>query len=361
MKLTEREVKLLREFGLERVDKKDFPSPHKFVERGVFIAVRGKDEFKRMMRGEDFYILTGIMPSYKLIHLGTYAVVESVKYFQRFSKVTIIAIADIESLSTRDVPLDKAREYATKYHIPTYLALGLDPEKTLFYYQSENPDIFKIAGDVARKTTINEMRAIYGDLDPPRIISSLAQIGDILFPQFARRMLGLVPIGLDQDPHMRLCRDYIRRTDFFDFEQVASIYIRLIPGLDGSEKMSKSDPDNTIFLPEEDKKVLWRKIWRAFSGGAPTVEEHRRLGGNIDIDVPFRLLTYLMDDDKLLSEIAEKYSSGEMLSGELKKITFEVLWSFMEQFRERLEYYQDQVERGAINWISKSDDIKSFI
>jgi len=359
--LSDREVKLLKEFGLDRVDPRDFPKKHKFVDRGIFIAVRGREEFKRMLSNEEFYVLTGIMPSYKLIHLGTYAVVESVKYFQDFSKITIIAIADIESLSTRNISLDRAREYAIKYHIPTYLALGLDQDKTLFYYQSENPDIFKIAGDVARKITINELKAIYGDIDPARIISSMAQVGDILFPQFAEKMLGLIPIGLDQDPHMRLCRDYIRRTDFFSFKQVASIYIRLIPGLDGSEKMSKSDPQNTIFLPEEDKDILWKKIWRAYSGGGPTVEEHRRVGGNIEVDIPFRLLMYLLDDDNMLREVAEKYIKGEMLSGELKKITFNVIWDFMTTFKDELEYFRDQVERGNINWISNANDIKSFM
>lgn len=358
LSLTPREEKLLKEFGLELIKPEYFPAPHKFVRRGIFIAVRGLEEFIKMMRSGEFYILTGIMPSYKLIHLGTYAVVESVKYFQSLSRVTIIAIADIESLATRSISLDVAREYAEQYHIPTYLALGLNPDKTFFYYQSENPDILKIAGDVSGETTLNEMRAIYGDVDPSRIVSSLIQVGDILFPQFYKPMNGLVPIGLDQDPHMRLCRDYVRRTRHFFFDQVSSIYIRLIPGLDGSEKMSKSDPENSIFLPETDPDVLRRKIWRAFSGGAPTVEEHRRRGGNLDIDVPFRILTYILDDDKLLQEIAEKYRSGEMLSGELKKIAFEVLWDFMKDFKEKLDYYRDYVKRGNVKWIRSAEDLR---
>ncbi len=359
--LSDRERRLIEEFGLEPIEKNIFKIPHKFVDRGIFIAVRGKDDFVNMLEGEPFYILTGIMPSYKLIHLGTYAVVESVKYFQQISKITIIAIADIESLSTRNVSLEEAKEFSIKYHIPTYLALGLDPDKTLFYYQSDNPDILKIAGDVARKTTFNELKAVYGDIDPARIISSLIQIGDILFPQFAISVKGLVPIGLDQDPHLRLCRDYIRRTKMFNFKQVSSIYIRLIPGLDGSEKMSKSDPLNSIFLPEEDYKILKRKIWRAFSGGRPTVEEHRKYGANLEVDVPFRILTYILDDNSYLSELAEKYSKGELLSGEIKMITYEVLVEFMDKFKENLEYYRDMVMNKRINLIRSSEDILSYI
>ncbi len=359
--LSDREKKLLKEFGLEPLDKRLFRIPHKFISRDIFIAVRGKDEFKRMMEGEPFYILTGIMPSYKLIHLGTYAVVESIKYFQRFSKVTILAIADIESLSTRNISLDKAKEYALNYHIPTYLALGLDEKNTLFYFQSDNSDILKVAGDVSRKTTFSEMKAIYGDISPGRVLSSLIQIGDILFPQFSLDMMGLVPIGLDQDPHMRLCRDYIRRTNFFKFKQVASIYLRLIPGLDGSEKMSKSDPENSIFLPEEDYESLKRKIWRAYSGGRPTVEEHRKYGANLEIDVPYKLLTYILEDDKEWRRIGEAYAKGELLSGEIKTLVYQSLVDFMEAFKENLNYYRDLVNSGRINFIKTAEDIKSYI
>jgi len=359
--LSDREKKLIKEFGLETVENINFPIQHKFVSRGIFIAVRGMDEFKKMLSGEPFYILTGIMPSYKLIHLGTYAIVESVKYFQQFSKITIIAIADIESLSTRNIPLDKAREYALNHHIPTYLALGLDPEKTLFYFQSDNPDITKIAGDVSRKTTFSELKAIYGDITPGRVISSLIQIGDILFPQFSLDMMGLVPIGLDQDPHMRLCRDYVRRTDFYNFKQVASIYIRLIPGLDGSEKMSKSDPQNSIFLPEEDYKTLKKKIWRAFSGGRPTIEEHRKYGADIEVDVPYRLLTYILNDDKMWRELGEKYRRGEILSGEMKNITYQILTQFMDTFKTSLDYYKDLVLNNKINFIKTAEDLRSFV
>jgi len=359
--LKDREVKLIRQFGLEPIKDIKFPFPHKFVSREIFIAARGIEEFKKMLRGGPFYILTGIMPSYKLIHLGTYAIVESVKYFQQLSKITIIAIADIESLSTRNVPLEKAKEYALKFHIPTYLALGLDPKKTLFYFQSENKDIVKIAADVSRKTTFSELKAIYGDVTPGRVLSSLIQIGDILFPQFSLDMMGLVPIGLDQDPHMRLCRDYIRRTDFYDFKQVASIYIRLIPGLDGSEKMSKSDPLNSIFLPEEDYGDLRKKIWRAFSGGKPTIEEHRKYGGDIEVDVPYRLLTYILDDENMWLELGEKYKRGELLSGDLKNITYNILVEFMDKFKKRLDYYRDIVLRNEISIIKSAEEIKSFI
>ena len=57
----------------------------------------------------------------------------------------------------------------------------------------------------------------------------------------------------------------------------------------------------------------------AFSGGQLTVEDHRRLGGNLDTDISWKWLNFFMDDDAELARIGEEYSSGRMLSGEIKK------------------------------------------
>jgi len=67
-----------------------------------------------------------------------------------------------------------------------------------------------------------------------------------------------------------------------------------------------------------------KKFKRSFSGGQSTVEEHRRIGGNPDVDVAFQyLLFFFEEDDAALEEIRRAYVSGDLLSGELKAITIE--------------------------------------
>jgi tryptophanyl-tRNA synthetase len=56
----------------------------------------------------------------------------------------------------------------------------------------------------------------------------------------------------------------------------------------------------------------------ALSGGRQTVEEHRRLGADLDVDVPVKWLRFFMEDDARLEEIKRAYSSGAMLTGEVK-------------------------------------------
>jgi len=89
--------------------------------------------------------------------------------------------------------------------------------------------------------------------------------------------------------------------------------------------MSASDPNSAIFMndrPDEIKKKINKY---AFSGGKDSAEEHRKYGANIEIDVPYQYLKFFMDDDAKLEEIGQKYSKGEMLTGEIKAILIEVL------------------------------------
>ena len=138
----------------------------------------------------------------------------------------------------------KALKRALEFQIPAYIALGLDPKKTVFYFQSENRDVVQMAYEFAKKITLNEFKAIYGNADPGRIMSAVTQAGDILYPQLEERMPGIIPVGADQDPHIRLTRDIVRRSKDKKFFLPSSIYHKYTPSLDGSMKMSKSKPES---------------------------------------------------------------------------------------------------------------------
>jgi len=229
------------------------------------------------------------MPTNNQIHLGNKIVVENLAYFQKHGATTIILIADLEAAAARGVSLEEGRKRALEFHIPAYLALGLDPKKTIFYFQSENKDVVHFAYEIAKKITLNEFRAIYGSADPGRIMSAVTQVGDILYPQFKERMPGIIPVGLDQDPHIRLSRDVVNRMKSKKFFAPGGLYHKYTPSLDGSIKMSKSKPESCISLPE-DPAVVCKKIKRAVSGGRDTLEEHRKLGAIVEKDMTFELL-----------------------------------------------------------------------
>ena len=96
--------------------------------------------------------------------------------------------------------------------------------------------------------------------------------------------------------------------------------------------MSSSDPTSSILLTDTANDIKKKINKYAMSGGGATVEEHRANGANLDIDVPFQYLQFFLEDDEQLAQIKEKYSSGEMLTGEVKALLISTLQTFVKEF-----------------------------
>ena len=336
--LVEDYERLLTEFGLDTFAPDKLPQPNRLMRRNIAFASQDIDIIAECIaKKKPFYALSGIMPSGDKLHLGNKMVVENLKYFQQHGAQTYILVADLEASVTRDVSLEEARKRALEFHIPAYIALGLDPEKTTVYFQSDNMSSVHIGFDVAQKITLNEFRAAYGDLTPGKIMSSTIQIGDILYPQLKQRMPGVIPVGIDQAPHLRLCRDYIRRRKELKYFMISSLYHKYTPSLRGDFKMSKSQPDSCLQLPEDIDSIK-RKIMKAKTGGRKTLEEHRRLGGEPEKCMVFELLKqHLVEDDTELQKIYTDYKSGKMTSAEIKELAIEKMTRFMRTFTAHLE------------------------
>ena len=344
--LVEDYVKLIKDFGLEPFDQKTFKSPNRLMRRHAVFAGRDLKRISEVIKKKKpFYVLSGIMPSAEKIHLGNKAIIEQIKYFQDNGAKTYMVIADLESAAARGISLEEAKQRALNFHIPAYIALGLNPKKTTFYFQSENKEVMNMAYEFAKKITLAEFRAIYGTADPGRIMSAVTQVADILFPQLKQRMPGIVPVGIDQDPHIRLTRDVVKRTaSKFKFFPPSSVYNKYMPALDGAVKMSKSKPESNIDLPE-DMNVVEKKIKKAISGGRDTLEEHRKLGAVVEKCMVFELLKqHLVDDDKELKKIYNEYSSGRMSSSEIKQIAIQKMGIFMNNFTKNLEKARKKVD-----------------
>ena len=98
--------------------------------------------------------------------------------------------------------------------------------------------------------------------------------------------------------------------------------------------MSASDLESSVYLSDTDNQIK-KKIGRAFSGGQDTQEEHRRLGGRTNVDMPFQFLTFFLEDDERLEEIKQAYEKGEMSSGEMKATATKELQEYVAAFKER--------------------------
>ena len=338
--------KIIKDFGLEVFNAGLFPNPNRIMRRGVVFAGRDLEIISRCIKEKKrFYVLSGIMPSYDKIHFGNKMVVENIRYFQEQGANSYILVADLESAAARGISLEEAQKRALDFHIPAYVALGLDIKKTNFYFQSENKEVMNAAYEFAKKITLNEFKAIYGSAEPGKMMSAVVQVADILYPQFEERMPGIIPVGIDQDPHIRLTRDIVNRMKKKGFFLPSGMYHKYSPSLDGDMKMSKSKPESCIELPEDIKHAC-KKIKKAKTGGRDTLDEHRRLGAKIKEDMVFELLKqHLVEDDKELNKIYDEYTSGKMTSGEIKEIACEKMTQFMNDFVKKTEKARKQINK----------------
>jgi len=81
----------------------------------------------------------------------------------------------------------------------------------------------------------------------------------------------------------------------------------------------------------------------AFSGGGATVEEHRSKGGDCDVDISYQYLSFFLEDDDQLESVRRAYTSGEMLTGELKKQLIDILQKLVVEHQERRKDVTDEV------------------
>lgn len=225
------------------------------------------------------------------------------------------------------------------------LALGLEPSD--IYVQSNyKKEYYAFAFSLSKKMTMNTFEGIYGHLDMGKIGANFLQYADILHPQlpaFAGKMPCVTGIGLDQDPHARAARDIAKRLDV-GIELPAFFYFRHQSGLKEGAKMSASEPDTAIFLSDSPEAAA-KKISRAFTGGRNTVDEHRKLGGDLSVDKVYELLLFHHPDDKLLESVAKDFSSGQMLSSEMKKIAQDYFGAWLKEHQKKARSFESQAKK----------------
>lgn len=349
-------AKLIQQFGLQQLQ--GLPKPFSdFVlfRRNIIFAHRDFGQIvKAVQEKKKFALLTGLMPSGKF-HFGHKLVVDQIVFYQNIGARPYVAVADIEAYNTRSTDMAELRQAAISEYLLNYVSLGLDLKKCDFYFQSHRSKdqkkanaYYQLAGLLARHVTLNELTAIYGDISPAKISSALLQASDILHPQleeFEGVVPVVVPVGSDQDPHIRLSRDLSQRIKLFKFQQISSTFHTFLPGLGGG-KMSSSDPSSFIALTDSAEEAEKKVKKYAFSGGQATTEEHRKKGGNPDIDVAFQMLKYgLEPDDKKLAQIYADYKNGKLLTGELKQLCINKLTAFLKQHQEKRKKAEKTVEK----------------
>lgn len=332
--------RLYKEFGIQPFTSllSQIPDPSKFMRRNIIFGHRDFDRILHAIKTrETFAVMSGIKPTGEF-HLGTLMTAQEVIYFQHHGAKAFYCIADIEAYEDNNIPFERSRKYAVS-NVADLLALGFDPDKGRIYRQSKEARVKDLAILFGRGATLATMKAIYGERHIGLYLAALIQAGDILMPQlpdFDGPKPTVVPVGVDQDPHLRFTRDLARRFHgVHDFIAPSSTYHKMMRGLDGSPKMSKRNPMSYFTLGEKPESVAM-KISSAFTGGRATVEEQRRLGGVPEVCPVHEICMYqFVEDDAAIVEAYQDCKAGKLLCGEHKAQAIECVLTFLRNHQAR--------------------------
>lgn len=350
--------KLIEKFGCEsitdelmnRIEKLTGKPVHPWLKRKIFFAHR---ELNKILddyeNGVKFYLYTGRGPTSDSFHLGHMVPFIFTQWLQEtFDVPLVIQMADDEKYYFKDMPFDHIYNLGFE-NAKDIIACGFNPEKTFIFSNrdySSNKAYKELVCDMNKHININLIKSVFG--------LENCTVGQLLWPVYQsaaafsqafdfleNNMKCCVSYAIDQDPYFRLCRDIAPK---LGLQKPCSIMSQFLPALQGDAKMSSTIDAvgliPTIFMTDSPDDIRKKINKFAFSGGRDTVAEHRLLGADLTVDIPFQYLKYFELDDNILEDIGKRYGSGEMLSGEIKKILADKIITITQEH---------QIKRNTIN------------
>ncbi len=339
---------MARDFGIEMFEHllPEVPNPNMLMRRGIIFGHRDFQRVLEAMKSQkEFAVLSGIKPTGQF-HLGTLTTAKEIVYFQNQGATTFYCIADIEAYEDNRIPFKRSEKFAVD-NVADILALGLDPEKAYIYRQSRETRVKDLAILFGRAVTLSTAKAIYGERHIGLYLSALIQAGDILLPQledFGGPKPTVVPVGVDQDPHLRLTRDLAQRfRRNHGFILPSATYHKLIKSLTGASKMSKRESGAPLLTLNDKPKVIAEKISNAFTGGRATIGEQKKLGGVPEVCPIYDLCKFhFLQKDEAAIQVYQECKHGTLLCGEHKKSLIELVTRFASQHQKKRLRFIDQ-------------------
>lgn len=310
-------------------------------------------------------ILTGIQ-STGVPHLGNLlgAILPAVKLANDPQNDSFLFIADLHSLTTiRDAEVLRSNTYHTA---AAWLACGLDTDKTVFYRQSDVPEVTELAWYLNCFMSYKRLQLAHSFKDKADRMD-MVNAGLFTYPMLMAADILLydahiVPVGKDQKQHLEFTRDvaesinHLYGDDTFVLpESRIDETVMTIPGTDGN-KMSKSR-SNTITLFQSDKK-LKKEVMKIVTDSTP-LEEPK----NPDTCHVFALYK-LLGSVAQTEELRQKYLAGNFGYGHAKTALLDLIKEEFGEERTRFNHYienLDEVDRKLAEGAEKAREIASQV
>lgn len=283
-------------------------------------------------------VLSGIQPSGQL-HIGNYfGMMSRMIQYQKKNELFCF-IVDYHALTT--INDSKRLETSTLNAAMDFLALGLDPDKSIFWIQSDVPQVTELTWLLSTVTGMGllERATSYKD----KIARGIApNVGLFSYPiLMAADILcfggDIVPVGKDQKQHLEMTRDIAQRFNkiygdvFVVPDADINQSLQLIPGIDG-QKMSKSyGNDIPIFA---DEKIIRKKIMSITTDSTPIDEPKNK---NTPL---FQIYSLFLNKDEK-KELESRFDNSGLRYGDVKKELADKIIDYFQTYREKREYLEN--------------------
>jgi tryptophanyl-tRNA synthetase len=345
---------LVKRFGTKKIDSNllkrisKHGEIHSMLRRQIVYSHRDLEWIlNEYDKGNKFVLYTGRGPSGP-VHLGHLMPWVFTKYLQDVFDVKLyFQMTDDEKFMFYDkLTMEDTKKWGYENALDV-IAMGFKKGKTKIFLDTELiKTMYPIAIRAAKKINFSTVKAVFGFDNSNNIgsifFTSMQSVPAFLESEFeGKNVPCLIPCGIDQDPHFRITRDIAEGLGYY---KPALIHAKLMPSLGGSGKMSSSKADTTIWTTDS-AKTIKKKIGDAFTGGAVSVEEQRKSGGDPDVCSVFQYDQYFfLPDDKALQELKHKCKTGAILCGECKQALADRVITFIEHHQERREKAKDSIE-----------------
>ena len=299
-------------------------------------------------------ILSGIQSSGRP-HLGNYLGAMKNQIHMQKEYECFIFIADLHALTTVRDP--KKMHEATIEMALDYLALGLDPEKTVFFRQSDVPQHAELAWILSTITPMGLLERAHAYKDAVAKGLKESTTGLFTYPVLMAADIllykpDLVPVGKDQKQHIEIARDIAEKFNHF-YGQTFPSPLEYTPkeaasviGTDGEHKMSKSYGNVIEFFADE--ATLKKQIMGIKTDSTP-VEKPK----NPDTDAVFKFYSFFATAEET-EDLRQKYEKGGFGYGEAKKMLLAKMLEYFDPYRKKrielqkdLGYVSDVLKKGA--------------
>ena len=296
-------------------------------------------------------ILTGDRPTGKL-HLGHYVGSLQNRVALQDAYECYFIIADLHTLTTRP---EKEHVSALEQNIYDvvldYLAVGMDPERSVIFLQSALPETFELTlifGDLVTLPRLTRLPSIKdmaraAQMDDETVPFGLVgypvlQAADILLPR-----AHLVPVGKDNEAHVEITREIARRfnrlyeAEVFPLPDALIGDVPTLVGTDGQSKMSKS-LGNAIML-SDDAKTVEEKVRTMYTDPNRIRAD---IPGRVEGNPVFIYHDAFNPDVDEVNDLKERYLLGKVGDVEVKRKLARAINAFLDPIRERRAVYAQQ-------------------